>query len=135
MFGKFEGGNHYRMCKMKPSCNKEIAYPFTHSFVTHLWHTLLGRLYTSRVSQMFSQNTPQNTKHSLYTFRISCEFRISLTSWKNKLRNPLTFCANGNPGANCCETWKVKKVTQNTPPYTFHSLHFAIIFAYFAISA
>ncbi len=36
------------------------------------------------ISRMFLQNTPQNTKHSLYTFPISCEFRVLLMPQKNK---------------------------------------------------
>ncbi len=52
---------------------------------------------------MFSQNTPQNTKHLLYTFCISGEFCILLMPQKNKPRNPLSFCAK------CYEMRKVKK--------------------------
>ncbi len=58
-----------------------------------------GQLYTYRIShfaaisRLFSRYTPQNTKHSLYTFRISFKFR---------LRNPLTFCAK------CCEMRKTR---------------------------
>ncbi len=55
--------------------------------------TMLGWLYTFCISLMFSQNTPRNTKHSLYTFRISCEFRVLLMLRKNKPQNPLTFRA------------------------------------------
>ncbi len=83
---------------------------------------VLGRLYTFHISQMFLRNTRQNTKHPLYTFRISCEFRVLLMPRKNIPRNPLTFRANANPDAKCCEMQKTKKgvqnakkVTQNTP--------------------
>ncbi len=30
---------HYPMCKKKPSCDEEPAYPLTYPFVTHLWFT------------------------------------------------------------------------------------------------
>ncbi len=43
---------------------------------------------------MFLQNTPQSTKHALYTFCISCKFCVLLMPQKNKPRNPLTFCTN-----------------------------------------
>ncbi len=58
---------------------------------------------------MFLRNIPQNTKHSLYTFRISCEFCVLLLLQKNKPQNPLTFRANADPGTKCCEMRKVKK--------------------------
>ncbi len=81
------------------------------------------------------------TKHSLYTYRISCKFRVLLMPRKNKPRNPLSFRTNADSGAKCCEMQKVKKgaqngkkVTRNTLLYIFHFSHFAIIFAYFAIS-
>ncbi len=44
----------------------------------------LGRLYTSSILRMFSRNTPRNTKHSLHTFCISCEFYVLLMLQKNK---------------------------------------------------
>ncbi len=82
--------------------------------------------YTFAFCECFSQNTSRNTKHSLYTFRISCEFYVLLMPRKNKLRNPLSFCVNTDPGAKCCEMQKVKngipntkKVVRNTPLYTF----------------
>ncbi len=46
----------------------------------------------------FSRNTQWNTKHSLYTFLISCKFRVLLMSQKNKQQNPLGFRTNANPG-------------------------------------
>ncbi len=52
------------------------------------------------------------TKHSLYTFHISREFRVSLMPQKNKLRNPMIFFANASHSAKCekqkkeCETQK-----------------------------
>ncbi len=108
------------------------------------WYLFLGRLYTFRISHfvgtswMFSQNTPQNTKHSLYTFRISCEFRVLSMLWINKPWNHLTFCTNADPGSKCKKPKKgaqnAKKVTQNSPLYTFCFSYFAIIFAYFVIS-
>ncbi len=60
-----------------------------------------GWLYTFHILRAFSQNTTRNTKHSLYTFRISYEFRVLLMLRKNKPLNPLTFCANADPGAKC----------------------------------
>ncbi len=47
-------------------------------------NNLIGQLYSfcisyfAGISQMFSRNTPQNTKHLVYTFHISCEFRVLL---------------------------------------------------------
>ncbi len=93
---------------------------------------LLSRLYTfhilhfTGISRMFSRNTPGNTKHLLYTFRISCEFRVLLMPQKNKPQNPLTFCVNADPGVKCCKMWKAKKVTRNTPLYSFY-----FVFTYF----
>ncbi len=102
-----------------------------------------GRLYTFRIShfaeicECFRKTPTQNMKHTLYTFRISCEFCVLLMPWKNELWNPLTFNANADPGAKC-EKWKkwarsAIKVTRNTSLYTFCFLHFAIVFAYFVI--
>ncbi len=88
------------------------------SCIIGIGNLLFGRLYTFRIShfagisRMFSRNTPQNTEHSLYTFRISYEFRVLLMPRKNKLWNPLTFHANANPGAKCkkrkeeCKMWE-----------------------------
>ncbi len=53
------------------------------------------------ISQMFSQNTPQDTKHSLYTFHISCKFHVLLMPRKSKPRNPFTFHVNANPCTKC----------------------------------
>ncbi len=78
---------------------------------------------------MFLGNTPRNMKHSLYTFRISCEFRVLLMPRKNKPQNPLTFRANADPNAKYEKQkkgHKIKKLTWNTPLYTFHFSHFAI---------
>ncbi len=56
-----------------------------------------GWLYTFRILhflgilQMFSRNTPQNMKHSRYSFHISCKFCALLMPQKNKPRNPLIF--------------------------------------------
>ncbi len=75
-----------------------------------------------------------------YTFHISSEFRIWLMLPKNKPRNPLTLRANADPaGEKCCKSKKkgarnAKKVTRNTPLYASCFSHFAIVFAYFAIS-
>ncbi len=98
-------------------------------------------LFVSDISRMFSQNTTKcetlrNAKHSLYTFRISGEFGVLLMPQKNKQRNPLSFCANADPGAKCCEMQKAKKevrnakkVVRNTLLYTFCFSPFTPIFA------
>ncbi len=77
-----------------------------------IWN-ILGWLYTFRISHfmgilhMFSGNTPQIVRHSLYTFYISGEFRILFMLRKNKLRNPLArytrFANNSEIGA---KQWK-----------------------------
>ncbi len=72
---------------------------------------------------MFSRNTPRNTKHSLYIFRISCEFRVFLLLLrKNKPRNPLTFCTNADLGAKFCKIRKKESETRKNwrkiPRYT-----------------
>ncbi len=83
---------------------------------------------------VFLRNTLRNMKPLLYTFCISCELRVLIKLWKNKLRNPLTF------RTKCCEMRKAKnggkmlKVMRNTLLYTFCFLHFLDVFAYFAIS-
>ncbi len=71
---------------------------------------------------VFSRNTPRNTKHSLYTFHISCEFRVLLMPRKNKPRNPLTFRVNAGTGAKC---EKPKKGTRNAKYPTIHFSFFA----------
>ncbi len=83
-------------------------------------------------------NTPRNIKHSLYNFRILCEFHVSLMPGKNKPRNPSTFHANVDPGTKCEKqkkgTGNGKKVTRNTPLFTFSFSHFTIVLAYFTLS-
>ncbi len=71
------------------------------------WDTL----YTFRISRGFLQNTPRNTKHLLYTVRISCKFRVLLMPWKNKPRNPSTFHVNAWLKWEMC---KAKKGTRST---------------------
>ncbi len=85
--------------------------------------------YFAGISRMSLQNTPRNTKHSLHTVCISCEFHVILMTRRNKPLNHLSFCANTNPGAKCCEMrkvergmWNAKKVLWNTTLYTFHFL-------------
>ncbi len=56
-----------------------------------------------------SRNAPWNMKHLLYTFPISCEFRVLLMPRKNKLRNYVAFHTNADPGIKCCEMWKAKR--------------------------
>ncbi len=91
-----------------------------------------GQLYTSHISHlmgisgMFSWNTPQNTKHSLYTFCISGEYRVLLMMRKNKPWNLWSFLANANPGAKCKKRKKVcemRKKWREISPYTFCFSH------------
>ncbi len=49
------------------------------------------------------------TKHSLYTFRISCGFRVLLMPRKNKPQNPLTFLMNGRPWCEMLQNAKSEK--------------------------
>ncbi len=68
---------------MSPSLQKDLDprngfLPFSQA-----GYTLLA------LPKCFSQNTLRNMKHSLYTFRISCEFRVLLMPRKNKPQNPL----------------------------------------------
>ncbi len=60
---------------------------------------------------------------------ISFEFRVLLMPRKNKPQNPLTFCANSDPGAKCRET---RKKWHEIPP--IHFSFFAFVFAYFKIN-
>ncbi len=104
---------------------------------TNLQQQRTGRLYTflishfAGISRVFSQNTPRNMKHSLYTIHISCECCVLLMPQKNKPQNPLTFPTNADPSTKCKKRKKgaryAKKVMQNIPLYTF-------VFAYFVIS-
>ncbi len=69
----------------------------------------------SNVASVFLRNPLRNTKHSLYTFRISCKFRVLLISRKNKAENLFSFCANANPGVKYCE---MRKKGREIPRYT-----------------
>ncbi len=60
----------------------------------------------------FLQNTPENTKHSIYTFHISGELRVLLMPRKNKPRNTLTFRKNADLGAKYCEKPKKRRETR-----------------------
>ncbi len=66
--------------------------------------------YFAGILRMFLRNTPRNAKHSLYTFRISGEFRVLLMPQKNKPRNPLSFYVNASHGAKCEKQKKGRKV-------------------------
>ncbi len=66
--------------------------------------------YFACILRMFLRNTPQNMKHSLYTFRILCQFRVLLMPWENKPQSPLTFHANANPGTK----WEKQKTRCET---------------------
>ncbi len=101
------------MSEIPQNCfDSTIVQNIRHSFFTKLsiltvCKISLGRLYTfhishfTGISRMFLRNTPQNTKHSLYSFRISYKFRVLLMPRKNKPQNPLNFCANADCGAKC----------------------------------
>ncbi len=97
-----------------PSTYHQFTDPCTK---THKMWNVNGRLYMFCISHfasilwIFLQNTLRNIKHLLYTFRISCKFRFLLMTRKNKPRNPLTFCANADPGAKC----KKRKKGRETP--------------------
>ncbi len=77
-------------------------------------------LFVFRISRMFLWNTPRNTKHSLHTFRISCEFHVSLMPRKNKPRNPLTFRTNADPYAKYC---KMRKKEHKIPCFALFIFH------------
>ncbi len=59
-------------------------------------------IFVVRISQMFSQNTPRNTKHSPYTFALQANFVFH--SCREKINR-----ANADPGAKRCEMQKAKK--------------------------
>ncbi len=82
---------------------------------------------------MFSQNTKQP---SLYTFRISREFRVLLMPRKNKPQNPLTIRTNADSGAKCKKRKKrgVKCEKSDAKYLAIHFLFFMIVFAYFTTS-
>ncbi len=65
-------------------------------------------------------------KHSLHTFRISCEFCVLLIPQKNKPQNLLSFHVNADPGAKYSEMRKAKKGAQNIPLYTFRFSYFRV---------
>ncbi len=96
--------------------------------VLYCYAIILGRLYIFLIwyfmviLRMFSQNTPWNTKLSLYTFRILCEFCVLLMPWKNKPRNPLSFCANADPGTNAKSEKRDMKYEKSDTKY--HAIHF-----------
>ncbi len=73
---------------------------------------MYGRLYTLCISHFvgcFRWNTTQNTKHSLYIFRILCKFCVLLMPRKNKPQNPSTFRANATLAPNAAKYEKRKK--------------------------
>ncbi len=95
-------------------------------------------LFIFRILRMFSRKTPRNMKHSLYTFRISCKFRVLLMPQKIK-QNPLSLrkrrpwhlAQNGNSEKRDtkCEKINAKYLATYFLFFTFHDC-----FAYFAIS-
>ncbi len=56
-------------------------------------------------------------------FHISCKLCVLLMPRKNKPQNSFTFRVNVNPAAKWCKMQKAKKVTGNTPLYTFCFSH------------
>ncbi len=111
---KYEGGVHREGRRKKDETRGET------------W----GRLYPYSIPQV-SQNTPQNTKHSLYTFCISINFRVSLMPRKNTIKH-FDISHECQPQHKIVQN--VKKVTWNTLLYTFRFSHFANVFTYFEIS-
>ncbi len=99
-----------------------------------IWAIFSTRPYTSYFAlQMFSRNTPWNMKHSLYTIRISSEFRVLLMPRKNKPQNSSSFRTNADPGAKCKSGKRGVKSEKSCSQYpvthfrffTFHT-HFRI---------
>ncbi len=88
------------------------------------------------VLQVFLQNTPSNTKHSLYTFHISFKFCVSLMPRKSKRWNCMMFRDNVAPVAKWCEMRKkwceMRKKWHEIPCYTFFIFH--ILRHFYAIS-
>ncbi len=76
--------------------------------------------------ECYSQNTPQNKKHSLRTFCISREFRVLLMPQKKKPGNPLSFHTNANPGTKCCE---MRKKWREIPRFTLFIFHILLPFS------
>ncbi len=74
------------------------------------------------------------TIHFLYFMWIF----VLLMLRKNIPQNPLTFCANVNPGAKCRKRKKGRKMQKSWRKVSRYTLfcfsHLAIVFAYFAIS-
>ncbi len=86
----------------------------------------------------YFRETPQNTKHSLYTFRVSYEFCVLLMLQKNKPQNSFTFRTNADPGARCYKmqkakkgVWNAKKVTRKYPTIHFSFFTFCDRFRIF----
>ncbi len=96
--------------QLSPNLMWNILKPAVHFRISHF----------AGISWIFSQNTPRNKKHSLYTSRILCEFRVLLMPRKNKAQNPLTFRTNADPAK--CKKWKrgtkCEKNWREIPRYT-----------------
>ncbi len=98
----------------------------------HLEEKLYGWLYTFRIMHFASvfRQTPQNTKNSLYTFYVSCEFRVLLVLRKNEPQNPSSFCANADPGAKSeKKVRETQKKWREIPRY--HTFRFCAHFRIF----
>ncbi len=88
-----------------------------------LWDNLCISHF-SDILRVFLRNTSRNMKHPLYTFHVSFQFRVKTTKsfWHFARMPPLAWNV------------KCKKVTQNTPLYTFCFSHFASTSRYFTKS-
>ncbi len=81
------------------------------------------------------RNTPWNTKHSPYTFRISCEFCVLLMPRKNKPWIRWLFARMPTLARNAKSEKRAAKCAKIDAKYpTIHFSFFAIVFTYFAIS-
>ncbi len=80
------------------------------------------------ILSVFLRYTPQNTKHSLYTFHISFKFYVSF-------KKSFDFSCECRPWHEMWNAKKekrnVKKMMRNTLLYIFHVFHFVNVFAYF----
>ncbi len=112
-----------------PGKKKKMRFYFSLRFTTlmvNFCEKFPQACYTLFIFCECFRKTQQNMEHSLYTFHISCEFRVLLMPQKNKPQNPPTFCANVDLGTKCKKRKKgrkmQKKVTQNTPLYTYYEI-------------
>ncbi len=83
--------------------------------------------------ECFLRNISRNTKHSLYTFCISCEFLVLLMLWKNKPQSPLSFRVNADPGAKCKKWKKRRKMRKSGTEYPTIHFSFFVFRAHFLV--